>query len=221
MTDAYKLLYNALTHAILNHLKVIIARRPPGYVIGDAQVHATNAGQRLFGGVILPAAWAERNLFQSGNPPAVWVHSLNAQTMNFTSVGNIVYGVEISSPGANTWTYYEPTILMDARAGQTLSCTLPATGSRDCRIVTKSRGGVSRSTVGNYTAPSVTVPTPLVELDFENATVDGSGNIISVPSIGTDTTPWIPHSSLGTGAAAGMKFATVNGKRVLDLTTPS
>lgn len=220
-TDPYKLLYNALTHAILNHPKVIIARRPFGNVIGGDQVHATNTGQRLFGGVIRPAAWAERNIFQSGNPPAVSVHSLNAQTSNFTSIGNIVYGVEISPHGANTWTYYETTILMDARAGQTLSCILPGTGSRDYRIVTKGRVGVSRSTVGNYTAPSVTVPTPLVLLDFENATVDGTGNIISIPSIGTDTTPWIPHSNSGVGAAAAMKFATVNGKRVLDITLPS
>lgn len=69
VTDPYKLLYNALTHAILNHPNVMIARRPPGYVIGGDQVHATNTGQRLFGGVILPAAWAERNIFQSGIRP--------------------------------------------------------------------------------------------------------------------------------------------------------
>lgn len=186
--------------------------------MGGDQVHATNTAQRNDRGPKLKLAFDAFPSFQNVAPPQVTVHGLVAQTLTFTLVGAPKYIIQTSAPGANAWGGdFEPTILQDNRAGQSFTMTLPGSGSRDYRILAVSHGGTSISTTGNYTSPSVTVPTPLVELDFENATVDGSGNIISVPSIGTDTTPWVPHSSSGTGAAALMKFELVNGKRVLTL----
>lgn len=221
VTAQYKLLYNEIGRAAFRHPKVFTFHTPPGGAVGGDQVHATNNAQRNVRGPGLKLARDAAPALQSAAPPVVTGFGLVGQTLTFPAVGAPHYFIDISPPGANTWTTYEPTFLMRNLAGDSLTCTLPGSGNRDYRIRAKSYGGESTSAVGNYTAPVVSVPTPLVQLDFENATVDGSGNIISIPSIGTDTTPWIPHSSSGTGAAALMKFALVNGKRVLDITSPS
>ncbi len=218
-SDAYRAILLEVQKACYRHPNVGVAGGLPGFAIGGDQVHYTNVGQRLRGPK-LAAIRAITTLLQTQAPSQVTVHSLNSQQLTFTSVGAPCYDIQTSPPGANTWTSNLWGPNQENTAGQSFTMTLPGSGSRDYRIIAKGRFSDSvPSSTGNYTVPSATVPARVVELDFHNAPVDGSGNITSVASIGSDTSSWTPVATAGTGALAAMQKVAQSSKNILQISS--
>lgn len=123
-----------------------------GGLAGDGNLHYANAANRTSGAKY----YAQINTtayFQSNAPAQITVHGLTLQVLTFTSVGAPYYDIQTSPVGAGTWTSFEWAPNQDNSSGQSLSLTLPGSGSRDYRIIATSKGGSSTpSSVGTYSA---------------------------------------------------------------------
>lgn len=179
-----------------------------GSTPGDT-VHYTNVANRARG-VQLDALDERIDAWQSGPPPAISTISINSQTITFTGTGAPYYTIHVGTAGqsvpyGDAGTDFVPNA--NNEAGQVYVVTMPGAGNRDAYIVAHSYGGDSApSPVVNYTAPVVTVPQALIQLDFS-----GEPNPMdAVPSVGTDTTSWDPTSSAGTGVTAAIATITQN-----------
>ncbi len=219
--------------AILDEAAKFVVRTPNvgicggivgGNVPGDT-VHRTNAANRTYGGdsgymAGMPARIAAD---QVSAPPQVALPTLNAEQMSFVSVGAPYYTLEVSTDDFATFSSTIFTPNQKNAAGEVFTTTLPGTSgvTRKCRV--RAYNYFCRNTGNNpspavtYTASSATVPARVVELDFHNAPVDGSGNITSVASIGSDTTAYTPVSTAGTGALATLKKVAQGSKNVLSV----
>ncbi len=194
-------------------------RRAAGYATGGDNVHMTNAGNRLHG----PEMYAHRAVTQALQtaPAAVPAVALTGETLTITSVGTPYYEVWTRAPaGSGSYTKFDFVTREASKVGSAMKLTLPLQGSRDAVVIAKNGiGGDSQAapTSGTtphvtYAVPAVTPPTPVVSLDFDNASLDGSLNMISVPSSGSDTAAWTPTSAAGQGATAAIKRVLVGSK---------
>jgi hypothetical protein len=195
-------------------------RRPRGYSVGGDTIHMNNAGNRIHG----PQMYTTRGLTVSLNaaPPAAPVVSLTGETLSITANGAAYYDIFVRTPsGSGPYTKYEFVPQEYNGVGEVLKTTLPLSGDRDVYVVAKAYAGDSAaSTVLTYTVPTLSVPTPIIKLDFDNAVMSGT-DMVTVPSSGSDVTDWIPTSTAGTGATAAMKRQLLGSKyvAVLDATT--
>lgn len=131
--------------------------------------------------------------------------TLNAQTISFNAVNCAQYAIEVSPVGAGTWTRTLVHASYPNSTSDVLSFTLPGSGDRDARVFAVSNAGDSvASPIVTYTAPVIPEPARYHDLDFDNVTVDGSNNIISIPNLGSQGA-WQPKASGPvTGAAAAI-----------------
>lgn len=224
---------NAAYRPILDEAAKFIVRTPnvgtPGGIVGSSvpgdTVHRTNAANRTYGGDpgYMAGMAARIAADQVSMPDQVALPTLNSEQISFVSVGAPLYGLEVSTDDfatfSNTW--FTPN--QKNAIGEVFTTTLPGTSgvTRKCRIraynyFCRATGNIA-SPIVTYTASSATVPPRVVELDFNGAPVDGSGNITSVVSIGSDTTAYTPVSSAGTGALATLKKVVQGSKNILQL----
>lgn len=211
------ILLEAAKAAVTNPL-VGISSSLTGVATPGDQVHYTNAGNRTRG-TRLYAQIAKTAALNAAPAPQITDLTINSQLMSFTSVGAPYYDLQTRDAGSSgAWTSNLWVPLVNSDTGQTLSVTMPGSGDRDCRIVAKAYGGDSTSATVNYTTPTVTVPTPVIDLDFTNASTSG-GVFVSVPSAGSDTTAWTPVSAAGTGATAAISVTTQNSLNIPSLST--
>lgn len=195
-------------------------RRPRGYSVGGDTIHMTNVGNRIHG----PQMYEMRDLTIALNaaPTAAPAVSLTGETLSITSTGAPYYDIFVRAPaGSGSYTKYEFVPQEYNGVGQVLKLTVPLAGDRDVYVVAKAYAGDSAaSTVLTYTVPALSVPTPIIHLDFDNAVMD-TVNMVSVPSAGSDVTDWIPTSTAGTGATAAMTRQLLGSKyvAVLNATT--
>jgi len=210
----FYLIYVVQAKAAVTNVNVGLAGglTPNAFISGET-VHYTNASNRTRG-----AALANQpplvSTFNASAAPQVTSISLSQETLTFTSVGVPYYDIQWQI-GAGAWTSTDFAILGDNSVGAVITAPMPGTGTRNCRIVAKAKGGdATPSSTVTYTLPVATVPARNIELDINGSSVDGSGNLISVNSIGTDTTSWTPASSSGTAAAALIKRVAQNAKNI-------
>lgn len=163
-----------------------------GEVGGDV-VHYTNTsnrtrGQWLFDQIALTPA------LTAGAPPAIDDLTLSSQTLTFTSVGAPYYTIQVRATSGDDWVDTDFVPNQNRIAGEVFSITMPGYGTRECQVLAKSYGGTSTSNLVSWTLPAVSVPTPVVQLDFDNATLSGS-DYTSIPSNGSDTGAWVPGAT--------------------------
>lgn len=206
-------------------------RRPVGYSVGGDNIHMTNVGNRIVG----PELHDHRAVIVAlqTTPPTVPGAALTGETLSITSVGTPYYEVWYRAPaGSGDYTKTDFVAREASKVGAVMKMTLPGVGGRDGIIIAKNTGGAGDSqaapTSGStphvtYAVPAVTPPTPVVSIDVDNAVLDGSSNIVSVPSNGSDTTDWIPTAAAGQGATAALKRQLIGSKYglVLDSTSKS
>lgn len=146
---------------------------------------------------------------------------INAEQISFgaSDCGGL-YAIEYRAVGSSgAWTRTKVHSRLVDNIGVTLTYNIPGTGDRDVRVFALSYAGDSLpSATVTYTTPSASLPTPLIKLDIANAPVDGSGNVTSIASIGSNTLSVIPESSAGTGATAVLTKTNVGGRSALALT---
>jgi hypothetical protein len=205
-----------------------LIRRPLGYATGGDPIHQTNIGNRIHGPELSdfrPVVIALQTAAAS-----VPTTSLNGETLSITSVGASLYEIWTRAPaGSGDYTKYDYISREHNKVGSTMKLTLPMQGGRDAIVVAKNAaGGDSQATPTSastphvtYAVPAVTPPTPVVSIDVDNASLDGSLNIISVPSNGSDTTAWTPTAAAGQGATAALKRVLVGSKYGLVLDSAS
>jgi len=224
---------NPAYRAILDELAKFVVRTPNvgmcGGIVGSSvpgdTVHRTNVANRTYGGDSGYMAGMPARILadQTTAPAQVGLPTLNAEQMSFVSVGAPLYGLEVSTDDFATFTNTWFTPNQKNAAGEVFTTTLPgASGvTRKCRIRAYNyfcrATGNTASPIVTFTASTATVPARVVELDFHNAPVDGSGNITSVASIGSDTTAYTPVSSAGTGALATLKKVAQSSKNILQV----
>lgn len=188
-------------------------RRGRGNAVTVDIIHATNPGNRLEGtemAALKPLADALQT-----TPPAApgLVLPTDSDVMNITvpPQGAMYYDIFARSPaGSGAYSKYEMVPFERGNPGDVLKMPVPLIGGRDVYIVAKSKAGDSlASPVRTFAVPAVSVPTPVMQQAFTDA--DGSDNLITVPSIGSDTTAWIPQNGANTGAAALYKRTLVGG----------
>lgn len=204
--------------AAVRNSGVAMFRPRQGFNRAGDTIHMTNPGNRLTG----PDMYTMRAL--ALNPPtSTPAFSLTGNTGVLTSTGAPYYTVHVTPQATGITTVYEYVPLEFSLPGQTLKFTVPGSGNRDVYVIAKSSAGDSAPTPTlTYTVPSSSAAA-VVSLDFTNASVDGSGNMTTVPSDGSDTTAWDPVSTAGTGATAAIKRQQVGTKycAILDATTKS
>jgi hypothetical protein len=186
-----------------------------GFKAGDL-IHYNAAAARVHGKRIADKARALTALDGGANLTAPLDLSAVGATISWTvpTSDAPLYQIEARAAGSSgAWTTvtYSPATYVEP--GDTVSYTLDSlSGAIDVRVA-----GRILTTVGPYSntieVEIVSVPTPWVELDFDNL-VDAAGDVTEVPSIGTDTTAWT--------ATAGNEpaFELLNSKKIL-VTTAS
>lgn len=205
-------------------------RPSKGFSVSGDTIHMTNAGNRLEG-PLMYSRLATVAALQAAPASAPSV-SLTGEQLNLVANGAPYYEVWYRAPaGSGSYTKTEFVAKEQDTPGATLKCTLPGTGGRGAVIIAKNGiGGDSASAPSSgtaehvtYAVPAVTPPTPVIDIDVLNASVDGSQNITSIPSKGSDVTAWTPESSAGTGATAALKRQAVGSDSalILDATTKS
>ncbi len=197
---------------------VAMFRPRQGFNRAGDTIHMTNAGNRLTGPDMLTMKALAIN-----PPTATPAFSLTGNTGVLISTGAPYYKVYVTPAATGVTTVYDYVSLEFSLPGQTLKFSVPGSGTRDVYVIAKSSAGDSAPTPTlTYTVPTSSAAAA-VSLDYTNATVDGSGNMISVPSDGSDTTAWDPVSTAGTGATAAIKRQLVGTKycAILDATTKS
>lgn len=204
--------------AILDELAKFVVRTPNvgtcGGIIGASvpgdTVHRTNVANRTYGGDVgYMAGMPARIVADQGiSPPQVGLPTLNSEQMSWVSVGAPLYGLEVSTDDfatfSNTW--FTPN--QKNAAGEVFTTTMPGSAgvTRKCRIraynyATRVAGNTA-SPIVTFTASTATEPARYMETDPTNSPVDGSGNVTSVLNVGSDTTPFTPVATAGTGALA-------------------
>lgn len=187
-----------------------IVRAKRGDSVTTDIIHKTNTAQRRFGGerhdIVMPRAIALQT-----TPPLAPVVNLPANSDMLEITSDLVPYHEIfvrNDPGlTGPYTKFEMVPFECNMPGEILRMPIPLSGTRQFYVVSKSRAGDSPASAPiTFTVPTDSLPSTYIETDIDNASVDGSQNVISLPSIGTNTTAWIPQGSGGTtGAAALLK----------------
>lgn len=180
-------------------------RRYRGGVVTQDSIHATNVANRVEGG-LMHATKLLSDGFQTAAPAAPTVTlPTDSDVMNIVSVGAPYYDIFARSPaGSGAYTKYEMVPFEGMDPGTVLKMPIPLKGGRDVYVVAKSRAGdSSASSVQTFAVPAVSVPTPIFQAAFTDA--DGSDNLLTLPSIGSDTTAWVVRRGASTGAAALVK----------------
>lgn len=217
--DATSMAYVLEAHkAAVRNTGIAIFRPRNGYSRAGDTVHMTNVGNRLMG----PDMYAMRALALAP-PTSTPAFSLVGNTGVLVCTGAPYYEVYVTPLATGVTTKYDYVPLEYSFPGATVKFTLPGVGTRDVYVIAKSSAGNSAPTPTlTYTLPSSSAAAR-VSLDFTNATLDGSSNMTSVPSDGSDTTAWDPVSTAGTGGTAAIKRQLVGSKYVaiLDATTKS
>jgi hypothetical protein len=224
---------NAAYRPILDELAKFVVRTPNvgtcggmvGSSVGGDTVHRTNVANRTFGSDSGYMAGMPTRIAadQVSAPAQVALPTLNAEQLSWVSVGAPYYVLEVSTDDFATFSSTMFTPNQKNAAGEVFTTTLPGSSgvTRKCRIRAYNyfcrTTGNTASPIVTFTASSATVPARVVELDFHNASVDGSGNITSVASIGSDTTAYTPVSTAGTGALALMTKVAQGAKNILQI----
>lgn len=203
-----------------------LIRRQRGFQVSGDTIHMTNTGQRIHG----PEMHSFRAVIIALNaaPAPIPAVTLTGEQLNIVSVGASYYDVHYRASGGGAYTKTELAPKDANKVGDTMKCIIPGQGNRDAIVIARSIGGDSAAAPSagtapmvSYAVPAVSPPTPVVSIDVDNATLDGSLNIISIPSNGSDVTAWVPTSAVGQGAAAVLKRQLVGGKYGLILDTTS
>jgi hypothetical protein len=186
-------------------------RRYRGNTVTQDPIHATNVGNRIEGGLMYPTKLLADG-FQTTAPDApVLTLPTDSDIMQITANGAPFYDIFARSPpGSGAYTKFEMVPFEGMDPGTVLKMPIPLSGSRDVYVVAKSRAGDSApSTVRTFTVPAPSVPTPIFQAAFTDA--DGSDNLLTIPSIGSDTTAWTVRRAAATGAAALVKRQLIGG----------
>lgn len=220
--DATKMTYmlNAAKTCYAN-TRTIMWRPRSGYSRAGDTIHMINAGQRLSA----TDMYTMRAIALLTSPPAAPTFSLTGNTGVLVSNGANYYEVFVTPAATGITTKYEYVPLEYNVPGQTVKFTVPGTGNRDVYVVAKFNSTIGDSPATptlTYTVPSSSA-SARVSLDFTNASMSGSSNMVTVPSDGTDTTAWDSVSSAGTGDTAAIKRQLVGSKycAILDNATKS
>lgn len=204
--------------AVTNPLVGVIGGLKGGSVGGDT-VHYTNVANRVRGGWLLNQI-TRTATFNAAPAPQVTTIALAIEYLTFTSVGVPYYEIQWRAVGSGgAWTIVEWVPNQDNAPGQALSIfPVFGTGARDVRIVAKAFGGdATPSSTVTYNLPTSPVPARTVELSFNTASVDGSGFMISVPSVGSDATAWTPIATATSGAAAAINRVAQNALNIANI----
>jgi hypothetical protein len=173
-------------------------------------IHKKNIAQRRVGAekhdVLMP-----RTIALQTTAPLAPVVNLPANSDMLEITSDLVWYYDMfvrSPPGSGAYTKYEMVPFECNMPGEILRMPIPLAGDREFYVVSKGSLGLDSpaSAPITFTVPTPSLPGFVFDTDIDNASVDGSQNIISLPSIGSDTTPWIPQGAgATTGAAALLK----------------
>lgn len=199
--------------AAVSLTKMGFKRRGRGNAVTVDIIHATNPGNRQEGtemAALKPLADALQVTPPSA-PGLVLPTDSDVMQITVPPEGAMYYDIFARSPaGSGSYSKYEMVPFERGNPGDVLKMPIPGVGGREAYVIAKSKAGDSpASPVRTFAVPAVSVPTPIMQQAFTDA--DGSDNLITVPSIGSDTTAWIPQSGANTGAAALIKRTLVGG----------
>ncbi len=197
-----------------------VFRRKRGGCITTDIIHSRNDYQRQVGDqtydVLLPTTIS----FQT-TAPAAPVISLptDSDMVQITSNGAPYYEMFVEAPPGSAEQKFEMCPFESNMPGEVLEMPIPLKGDRTIRVVAKSLAGDSPSSSKLTFAVPVATATPNTHIVFTDA--DGSNNLNTAQSIGSDTTAWVIRKGATTGAAALVKRVLIGSEYgiILDNTT--
>lgn len=207
----------ALAKTALQHDNVYFVPPPNQAYTPSDTWHATVEAQRSLG-VNVASARTLATYYKSNVPATPSSVGMEGETFRFTENMAPAYAVQWRPTSSSaSWTQSEylmyPMVFNTINGGNVRRLVIPGSGDREARVVARSRAGDSSPSSIYYTTTtaSAAYPQPIWDHDYDASSYDATSNyLLSIKSVGADTTEWTVINSAVRGTLNGVGVAVMS-----------